>query len=148
MRRKASGGTCSRPSAAPTSRSTSLIRRADTAGFTRAAKANRDFKPLNLCALEYAARGITTLEEVIRLTGEVDGAQFTFDLTDGEHFVGASNGADVAVANTLVAVEAGATHVQGAANGYGDMSGNANMFSSKDGSRRANSSKAVRASSV
>ncbi|MEX0683662.1 MAG: citramalate synthase [Dehalococcoidia bacterium] len=41
----------------------------------------------------------------------------------------AHNGADVAVANSLTAVEAGATHVQGAANGYGDMSGNANMFS-------------------
>ncbi|MEO8456362.1 MAG: citramalate synthase [Chloroflexota bacterium] len=41
----------------------------------------------------------------------------------------AHNGADVAVANSLAAVEAGATHVQGAANGYGDMSGNANMFS-------------------
>jgi 2-isopropylmalate synthase len=43
--------------------------------------------------------------------------------------VHAHNGADVAVANTLAGVEAGATHVQGAANGYGDMSGNANMFS-------------------
>ena len=41
----------------------------------------------------------------------------------------AHNGADVAVANTLAAVEAGATHVQAAANGYGDMCGNANMFS-------------------
>lgn len=41
----------------------------------------------------------------------------------------AHNGADVAVANSLAAVEAGATHVQGAANGYGDMCGNANMFS-------------------
>ena len=39
------------------------------------------------------------------------------------------NGADVAVASTLAAVEAGATHVQAAANGYGDMCGNANMFS-------------------
>jgi len=39
------------------------------------------------------------------------------------------NGADVAVAGTLAAVQAGATHVQGAANGYGDMCGNANMFS-------------------
>src|SRR5215469_15147818 len=34
-----------------------------------------------------------------------------------------------AVANTLVAVEAGATHVQGTANGYGERSGNANLFS-------------------
>ncbi|MEX0801441.1 MAG: citramalate synthase [Dehalococcoidia bacterium] len=41
----------------------------------------------------------------------------------------AHNGADVAVANSLAAVEAGATHVQAAANGYGDMCGNANMFS-------------------
>jgi 2-isopropylmalate synthase len=41
----------------------------------------------------------------------------------------AHNGADVAVANSLAAVEAGATQVQGAANGYGDMCGNANMFS-------------------
>jgi 2-isopropylmalate synthase len=43
--------------------------------------------------------------------------------------VHAHNGADVAVANSLAGIEAGATHVQGAANGYGDMSGNANMFS-------------------
>src|ERR1700712_5451487 len=34
-----------------------------------------------------------------------------------------------AVANTLVAVEAGATHVQGTANGYGERAGNANIFS-------------------
>jgi 2-isopropylmalate synthase len=43
--------------------------------------------------------------------------------------VHAHNGADVAVANSIAGVEAGATHVQGAANGYGDMCGNANMFS-------------------
>jgi 2-isopropylmalate synthase len=34
-----------------------------------------------------------------------------------------------AVANTLAAVEAGATHVQGTANGYGERAGNANLFS-------------------
>ena len=33
------------------------------------------------------------------------------------------------VANTLVAVDAGVTHVQGTANGYGERSGNANLFS-------------------
>jgi len=33
------------------------------------------------------------------------------------------------VANTLTAVEAGATHVQGTANGYGERAGNANLFS-------------------
>jgi 2-isopropylmalate synthase len=34
-----------------------------------------------------------------------------------------------AVANTLAAVSAGATHVQGTANGYGERAGNANIFS-------------------
>lgn len=33
-----------------------------------------------------------------------------------------------AVANTLAAVKAGVTHVQGCANGYGERSGNANLF--------------------
>jgi 2-isopropylmalate synthase len=33
------------------------------------------------------------------------------------------------VANTLVAVDAGVTHVQGTANGYGERAGNANLFS-------------------
>ena len=35
----------------------------------------------------------------------------------------------VAVANTLAAVEAGATHVQGCMNGYGERCGNANLAS-------------------
>jgi 2-isopropylmalate synthase len=34
-----------------------------------------------------------------------------------------------AVANTLAAVDAGVTHVQGTANGYGERCGNANLFS-------------------
>lgn len=60
------------------------------------------------------------IAEVVRaVVGEIDCAV-------GIH---AHNGADVAVANSLAAIEAGATHVQAAANGYGDMCGNANMFS-------------------
>ncbi|MBL76081.1 MAG: citramalate synthase [Chloroflexi bacterium] len=39
------------------------------------------------------------------------------------------NDADVAVANTLAAVQAGASHVQGTINGYGERSGNANLLS-------------------
>ncbi len=39
------------------------------------------------------------------------------------------NDSDVAVANTLAAVEAGATHVQGCMNGYGERCGNANLSS-------------------
>jgi 2-isopropylmalate synthase len=41
----------------------------------------------------------------------------------------AHNGADLAIANSLAAVEAGVTQVQGAINGYGDMCGNANIIS-------------------
>ena len=47
------------------------------------------------------------------------------------------------VANTLVAVEAGVTHVQGTANGYGERAGNANLFSvvagpaAQEGQRRS-----------
>jgi 2-isopropylmalate synthase len=37
--------------------------------------------------------------------------------------------ASCAVANSLAAIDAGATHVQGTANGYGERSGNANLFS-------------------
>lgn len=39
------------------------------------------------------------------------------------------NDSDLAVANALVAVEAGATHVQGCVNGYGERCGNANLCS-------------------
>ena len=41
----------------------------------------------------------------------------------------AHNDSDVAVANTLAAVSAGATHVQGCMNGYGERCGNANLCS-------------------
>jgi 2-isopropylmalate synthase len=49
-----------------------------------------------------------------------------FEGTIGIH---CHNDSDVAVANTLVAVEAGATHVQGCMNGYGERCGNANLVS-------------------
>ena len=39
------------------------------------------------------------------------------------------NDSDSAVANTIAAVEAGATHVQGCMNGYGERCGNANLAS-------------------
>jgi len=41
----------------------------------------------------------------------------------------AHNDADMAVANSLAAVEAGCTHVQGTINGYGERCGNANLIS-------------------
>ncbi|MFN7920921.1 MAG: hypothetical protein U0Q16_12535 [Bryobacteraceae bacterium] len=39
------------------------------------------------------------------------------------------NDSDVAVANSLAAIEAGASHVQGCMNGYGERTGNANLCS-------------------
>ncbi len=43
--------------------------------------------------------------------------------------VHAHNDSELAVANTLAAVEAGATHVHGTINGYGERAGNANLCS-------------------
>src|SRR3974390_293984 len=48
---------------------------------------------------------------------------------DGIIGIHTHNDADLAVANTLAAVEAGATHVQGCMNGYGERCGNANLAS-------------------
>ncbi len=48
---------------------------------------------------------------------------------DGVLGIHCHNDSDVAVANTIAAVEAGATHVQGCFNGYGERCGNANLCS-------------------
>ena len=48
---------------------------------------------------------------------------------DGMLGIHAHNDSELAVANTLIAVEAGATHVQGCMNGYGERCGNANLCS-------------------
>jgi 2-isopropylmalate synthase len=49
-----------------------------------------------------------------------------FDGTLGIH---CHNDSEVAVANTLIAVESGVTHVQGCINGYGERCGNTNLCS-------------------
>ncbi len=48
---------------------------------------------------------------------------------DGVIGIHTHNDSDLAVANTIAAVEAGATHVQGCMNGYGERCGNANLAS-------------------
>ncbi len=60
------------------------------------------------------------LAEIVKLV------RARFDRIIGIH---CHNDSDVAVANTLAAVEAGATHVQGCLNGYGERCGNANLAS-------------------
>jgi 2-isopropylmalate synthase len=49
--------------------------------------------------------------------------------TDARLGIHAHDDAACAVANSLSAIGAGVTHVQGTANGYGERSGNANLFS-------------------
>jgi 2-isopropylmalate synthase len=58
-------------------------------------------------------------------------AEVVAALTSTEARIGihCHNDTACAVANTLAAVEAGATHVQGTANGYGERCGNADLFS-------------------
>src|ERR1035437_4243547 len=48
---------------------------------------------------------------------------------DGVIGIHTHNDSDMAVGNTIAAVEAGATHVQGCMNGYGERCGNANLAS-------------------
>lgn len=49
-----------------------------------------------------------------------------FDMSIGIHV---HNDADMAVANSIAAIEAGGDHVQGTINGYGERCGNANLIS-------------------
>ncbi|MBF0625102.1 MAG: Flp pilus assembly complex ATPase component TadA [Magnetococcales bacterium] len=49
-----------------------LLSRNDTAGFMEAAQRQKGFVPLHLAAMEYAIDGIISLEEVLRLTTEMD----------------------------------------------------------------------------
>jgi 2-isopropylmalate synthase len=62
----------------------------------------------------------------MRLVEIVQDVRRRFDGIIGIH---CHNDSEVAVANTLLAVEAGVTHVQGCLNGYGERSGNANLCS-------------------
>ncbi|MDW7709074.1 MAG: citramalate synthase [Deferrisomatales bacterium] len=61
--------------------------------------------------------------EIGRIVGEVREA------VPGVLGIHCHNDGELAVANTLVAVEAGATHVQGTVNGFGERCGNANLIS-------------------
>jgi MSHA biogenesis protein MshE len=45
------------------------LRRNDTAAFTQAALKTPGFVPFSICAADYAEQGITTVEEVMRITG-------------------------------------------------------------------------------
>jgi 2-isopropylmalate synthase len=66
---------------------------------------------------------LEVLEETRRIVASYDGGA---DATFGIH---THNDAELAVANSLAAVQAGVRHVQATINGYGERCGNANMVS-------------------
>jgi 2-isopropylmalate synthase len=67
--------------------------------------------------------GGTVTGRLVEIVGEV---RKRFDGVIGIH---THNDSDLAVANSIAAVEAGVTHVQGCMNGYGERCGNANLAS-------------------
>jgi MSHA biogenesis protein MshE len=48
------------------------LRLSDVSGFSQAANANPNFKTLSQAALEYAAQGVTSLDEVMSITAQID----------------------------------------------------------------------------
>ena len=88
-----------------------------------AAAAEAGADTLTLCD----TNGGTLPDDVTRIVADVIGESRRWPATSvGVHF---HNDAACAVANSLVAVAAGGLHVQGAANGYGERCGNADLFS-------------------
>jgi 2-isopropylmalate synthase len=89
-------------------------------------------------ALEVVRTAVEAGADVVVLC-DTNGGMLPDELGDVVTAVAAASGARLgihchddtacAVANTLVAVDAGVTHVQGTANGYGERAGNANLFS-------------------
>ncbi len=89
-------------------------------------------------ALEVVRVAATAGAEVVVLC-DTNGGMLPSQLVDAVGSVFSASGARLgihchndtacAVANTLAAVEAGVTHVQGTANGYGERCGNADLFS-------------------
>lgn len=93
---------------------------------------NRDFALRTLEAAKHAGadvlclcdtNGGTLTELLARIVADV---RSKFDGVIGIH---THNDSDVAVANALAAVAAGASHVQGCLNGYGERCGNSNLAS-------------------
>jgi 2-isopropylmalate synthase len=105
----------------------------DAEHFFDGYKANPEFalRVLEAAATEGAevlvlcdTNGGSLPHEVQRIVGEVV-AYFGPDQQIGIH---TQNDTGCAVANSVVAVVAGATHVQGTVNGYGERTGNANLM--------------------
>lgn len=104
----------------------------DAEHFFDGYKDNRDFAMTMLKAAKEGGADVLVLcdtnggsmpDEVTAIFNDVKNH---FDMPLGIH---AHNDSEMAVANTIVAVENGATHVQGTINGVGERCGNANLCS-------------------
>ena len=104
----------------------------DAEHFFDGYNANADFALRTLEAAKSAGADILCLcdtnggnltHRIIEVVSEV---RKRFDGVLGIH---THNDCDVAVANSIAAIEAGCTHVQGCMNGYGERCGNANLVS-------------------
>jgi 2-isopropylmalate synthase len=105
----------------------------DAEHFFDGYKANPEFalRVLEAAATEGAevlvlcdTNGGSLPHEVQRIVGEV----VTYFGADQQIGIHTQNDTGCAVANSVVAVVAGATHVQGTVNGYGERTGNANLM--------------------
>jgi 2-isopropylmalate synthase len=94
--------------------------------------ANPDYAMATLDAAHRAGADVLCLcdtnggTQTGRVTEIVSEVRRRFDGVIGIH---PHNDSDLAVANALAAIDAGATHVQGCMNGYGERCGNANLAS-------------------
>ncbi len=104
----------------------------DAEHFFDGYNADRDYALKTLEAAKNAGADVLVLCDTnggtmtARLSEIVADVRRRFDGTIGIH---AHNDCDLAAANTIAAVESGATHVQGTINGYGERCGNANLTS-------------------
>ena len=111
----------------------------DAEHFFDGYRADRDYALATLRAARDAGartlvlcdtNGGTLTDELVRILGDVrgslEGDPGTAAVTWGIH---THNDAELAVANSIAAVQAGVRHVQATINGYGERCGNANMVS-------------------
>ncbi len=102
--------------------------RADAAYAIATLRAARDAGARTLVLCD--TNGGTLTGEVLRIVGEARGALVDdADATPVTWGIHTHNDAELAVANSIAAVEAGIRHVQATINGYGERCGNANMVS-------------------
>jgi 2-isopropylmalate synthase len=104
----------------------------DAEHFFDGYKANKDFALRTLESAKSAGADVLCLCDTNGGTLTAELAEIVAEVCkrfDGVIGIHVHNDSHVAVANSLAAIEAGATHVQGCLNGYGERCGNANLAS-------------------